>query len=189
MSDELPVTDDDSLVDANLVDADEVRRAMEYYLLRGWTDGLPVVPVTASYLDEFLATTSRDPDEVLLPMPHLNKALTVRLAAINAALAGCLPEYLPVVLAAWDAFLADGMVPRAIWQSTTGTAPFSVLFGPLRTTLGFPGYQYVTVPHPIASRTQEEIDEIAAATLPEIVRVLGAGLTIRPSTAAPGNGA
>jgi hypothetical protein len=47
-------------------------------------------------------------------------------------------------------------------------------------SLGFPGYQYVTVPHPIASRTQQEIDEIAAAALPEIVRVLGAGLTVRP---------
>ncbi len=46
-------------------------------------------------------------------------------------------------------------------------------------SLGFPGYQYVAVPHPIASRTQEEIDEIARAALPDIVRVLGAGLTIR----------
>src|ERR1700722_120002 len=119
------------------VDADQVRRAMEYYESRGWTDGLPVVPVMPSYLAEFLATTARDPGEVLLPMPHLNKALTVRLAAINAALAGCRPEYFPVVLAAWDAFLQDGMVSRSIWQSTTGTAPFSVLFGPLRTALGF----------------------------------------------------
>ena len=48
-------------------------------------------------------------------------------------------------------------------------------------SLGFPGYQYVTVPHPIASATQAEIDEIAATALAEIVRVLGAGLTIRPS--------
>src|SRR5215469_17485210 len=95
------------------------------------------MPVTQSYLDEFLATTSRDPDEVLMPMPHLNKNLTVRIAALNAALAGCLPEYLPVVLAAWDAFGKDGMVSRSIWQSTTGTAPFSVLFGPKRTELGF----------------------------------------------------
>ena len=61
----------------------------------------------------------------------------MRLAALNAALAGCLPEYFPVVLAAWDAFLRDGMVSRSIWQSTTGTAPFSVLYGPLRTSLGF----------------------------------------------------
>src|SRR3984885_7746858 len=102
---------------------------MDYYHARGWTDGLPVVPVTASYLSEFLATTARDPKEVLIPMPHLNKALTVRLAALNAALAGCQPEHFP--------FLLDGMVSRSIWQSTTGTAPFSVLFGPLRTTLGF----------------------------------------------------
>ncbi len=118
------------------VDADEVRRAMEYYAERGWTDGLPVVPVTGSYLAEFLATTGRDPDEVLIPMPHLNRNLTVRLAAINAALAGCLPEYLPVVLAAWDSFLKDGMVTRSIWQSTTGTAGFVVVNGPVRQRIG-----------------------------------------------------
>jgi hypothetical protein len=119
-----------------LVDLDEVRRAMEYYAARGWTDGLPVVPVTESYLASFLATTRRDPDEVLIPMPHLNRNLTVRLAAINAALAGCLPEYFPVVLAAWDSFLKDGMVTRSIWQSTTGTAPFVIVHGPVRQRLG-----------------------------------------------------
>ena len=46
-------------------------------------------------------------------------------------------------------------------------------------SLGFPGYQYVTVQHPIASRTDQEIDEMAAGALPDIVRVLGGGLTIR----------
>jgi hypothetical protein len=119
------------------VDSAEIRRVIEYYYERGWTDGLPVVPVTESYLDEFLATTPRHPDEVLIPMPHLNKNLTVRLAALNAALAGCRPAYLPVVIAAWDSFRLDGMVTKAIWQSTTGTAPFSVLYGPKRTELGF----------------------------------------------------
>jgi len=49
-------------------------------------------------------------------------------------------------------------------------------------SLGFPGYQYVAVPHPIASRTEKEIDEIVDIALPEIVRVLGAGLTIRPAS-------
>ncbi|HEY6494574.1 MAG TPA: hypothetical protein VIZ43_14965 [Trebonia sp.] len=137
MSSEPPVIDGDSLVDDALVDVADFRRVQDYYASRGWTDGLPVVPVTASYLAEFLATTARDPDEVIIAMPHLNKELTVRLAALNAALAGCRPEYLPVVLAAWDAFAGDGMVARSIWQSTTGTAPFSVLFGPLRTELGF----------------------------------------------------
>lgn len=128
---EPPVIDD-----APLADPAEVRRAMEFYAARGWTDGLPVVPVTASYLEEFLATTARDPAEVVVPYPHLNRNLTVRLAAINAALAGCLPEYFPVVLAAWDSFGAEGGVSRAIWQSTTGTAPFTVVNGPVRQRIG-----------------------------------------------------
>lgn len=123
--------------DALLVDADQAVAANEYYAEHGWTDGLPVVPVTASYLERFLAETKRDPSEVVLAMPHLNRELTVRLAAINAALAGCKPEYLPVVLAAWESFRNEGMVPRAIWQSTTGTAPFLIINGPIRERLGF----------------------------------------------------
>jgi len=95
-------------------DAAGLRQAMEYYDGQGWTDGLPVVPVTESYLASFLRVAGREPDDVLLDMPHLNRALTVRLAAINAALAGCRPEYFPVVLAAWESLVAEGYVGRAI---------------------------------------------------------------------------
>ena len=119
-----------------MVDGAAVREAIEYYDGRDWTDGLPVVPVTESYLAAFLARTSRDPGEVLLAMPHLNRQCTVRLAAINAALAGCRPEYFPVVLAAWDALALEGYPGRGIWQSTTGTAPFLIVNGPVRTALG-----------------------------------------------------
>jgi hypothetical protein len=122
--------------DVPLVDPDEVLRVMEYYADRGWTDGLPVVPVTESYLRRFLALTDRDPADVVLAMPHLNRTCTVRLAAINAAMAGCRPEYFPVVLAAWESLKKDGAVPRAIWQSTTGTAPFIVVNGPIREAIG-----------------------------------------------------
>ena len=62
------------------------------------------------------------------------------------------------------------------------TTAFRITAEAMARSLGFPGYQYVTVPHPIASRTQEEIDEIAGEALPEIIRVLGAGLTIRAAT-------
>jgi hypothetical protein len=122
--------------DLPVVDADEVRGVLEDYYARGWTDGLPVMPVTESILAGFLAQTSRDPDEVLLAMPHLNRDCTVRLAAINAAMAGCLPEYFPVVIAAWSALNAEGYVPRAIWQSTTGTASILLVNGPVRERLG-----------------------------------------------------
>lgn len=105
--------------------------AIEYFYENGWTDGLPVVPCTRSRLDEFLAQTSLDPDTVILEMRHLNRGCTVREAAINAVMAGCLPEYFPVVLAAWKSFDELGIGSSAIWQSTTGTAPFLIVGGPL----------------------------------------------------------
>ena len=62
------------------------------------------------------------------------------------------------------------------------TDAFRITAEAMARSLGFPGYQYVALPHPIASRTEQEIDEIVAIALPEIVRVLGAGLTIRPAS-------
>ena len=60
------------------------------------------------------------------------------------------------------------------------TDAFRITAEAMARSLGFPGYQYVTVQHPIASRTEKEIDEMARDALPEIVRILGGGLTIRP---------
>jgi hypothetical protein len=119
-----------------LADAAEIRAAMEFYAGQEWTDGLPVVPVTESYLSEFLAATSRDPEEVLFAVPHLNRECTVRLAAINAAMAGCRPEYFPVVVAAWEAIAKEPYPKRGIWQSTTGTAPLLIVNGPVRGRIG-----------------------------------------------------
>ncbi len=118
------------------VDVARIQDALEYYYDREWTDGLPVVPVSASSLEPFLASVDRDPEEVLFTITHLNRHLTVRLAAINAAMAGCRPEYFPVVLAAWEAIAQEPHPARGIWQSTTGTAPFLVVNGPIRHEIG-----------------------------------------------------
>jgi hypothetical protein len=118
------------------VDMETIRQVMEFYAGQAWTDGLPVMPVTESYLGKFLAQTSRAPDEVVFRMPHLNRACSVRSAAINAAMAGCLPEYFPVVLAAWEALTLEGYAGKGIWQSTTGTAPMLLVNGPVRNRLG-----------------------------------------------------
>ena len=64
------------------------------------------------------------------------------------------------------------------------TDAFRVTAEAMANQMGFPGYQYVAVPHPIASRTEKEIDEMARDALPDILQVLGAGLTylgVRPS--------
>ena len=125
-----------TVADRPEVDISTIRQVMEYYTEQGWTDGLPVMPVTESYLQEFLSHTERAPDDVVFRMPHLNRQCTVRAAAINAAMAGCLPEYLPVVLAAWDALTIEGYAGKGIWQSTTGTAPLLLVNGPVRERLG-----------------------------------------------------
>ncbi len=78
------------------------RELIEYCYAQGWSDGLPVVPPIQEFVDEFLAQTDRDPDELLMVQEHLDRSCNVRQAAINAVMAGCRPEYFPVVLAAME---------------------------------------------------------------------------------------
>jgi len=118
-------------------DPDVAREAIEYCYEQGWTDGLPVIPASRALVDQFLAHTGRPPEEVLWRMDHLGTECTVETAAINAAMAGCKPEYFPVVLAAWDAVMRDRAAKGGGWQSTSGPAPLIVLNGPIRQQLGF----------------------------------------------------
>jgi hypothetical protein len=126
----------DAEVAADQERLDYARAAIEYAYDQGWTDGLPVVPVTRPLVEEFLAQTSRPADEVVAAVRHLNRECTVEQAAVNAALAGCRPEYFPVVLAAWDALMRDRAVVGGGWQSTSGPAPLIVVNGPVRHRLG-----------------------------------------------------
>src|SRR3954451_8795733 len=109
---------------------------VDYCFEQGWTDGLPVVPCDTDQLDAMLASVDRDPDQVLLDMPQLGRSVTVRLAAINAVMAGCLPEYFPLVVSAWDSLREEGYARKGIWQSTTGTASLLLVNGPVRQELG-----------------------------------------------------
>ena len=79
--------------------------------------------------------------------------------------------------------MADGiLLERAgIPAVSLCTDAFKLSAGAMARSMGFPGYEYVTVPHPVASRTEKEIDEMARVALSEIVRILGGGLTIRPA--------
>jgi len=116
------------------MDPDVARQAIECYE-RGWSDGLPLVPASQPLVEGFLATTARAPDEVI--GSHLGRDCTVYLAAVNAAMAGCLPGYFPVVLAAFDALMCERAARGGGWQSTSGPAPLIVVNGPVRHELGF----------------------------------------------------
>ena len=71
-----------------------------YFFARGWTDGLPVLPPTLAAVAKMLAAGAQRADSILGVIPPLNGVATAEKVAANAVLAGCLPEYFPLVLAA-----------------------------------------------------------------------------------------
>src|SRR4029077_6365486 len=85
---------------------------------RGWSDGLPLVPPTEERVLRMLDGTARDPQEVLGPVPAALAAATVEKIAINAVMAGCKPEYLPVVLAAVEAVLEESFAMHGVLATT-----------------------------------------------------------------------
>jgi len=118
------------------LDPDAAQAAIEYCYEQGWSDGLPLVPATEPVVEAFLATVARDPGEVIGHLKQIDRAVTVRTLAINAVMAGCKPDYFPVVLAAWQALAAERATNGGGWQSTSGPAPLIVVNGPIRKELG-----------------------------------------------------
>jgi len=109
------------------------------YQERGWTDGLPIVPPTEIAVLEFLNATDRDPREVIGVLPPRQGEATVERIAANAVMAGCRPEYFPVVLAAIEA-LADPLFNLDSVQATTHpVAPLIVVNGPIVREIGLNG--------------------------------------------------
>ena len=102
---------------------------------RNVTDGLPVVPPTRERVERAIAACGRRADEVIGEVaPRLGKA-TVERIAVNAVMAGCRPEYLPVVLAAVEAVCDDAFSLIGVSGTTDAVAPILVVNGPVRAAL------------------------------------------------------
>ncbi len=109
--------------------------AIEMYFDKGVTDGLPVVPPTEDRMQRMLAATGRPADEVVALVPPNFGEATVEKIAINSVMAGCKPEYLPVVLAGVEAMCDDRVNLHGV-QGTTHTAtPLFIVNGPIRKQL------------------------------------------------------
>ena len=99
---------------------------------RGWTDGLPVVPATPEKVEAFLATAGLPPDAVLGTVATREVTVTAEDAAINAVMAGCRPEYFPVVVAAVRAHLDEHGNCHSTTGTLSGAAHAIVVNGPIR---------------------------------------------------------
>lgn len=112
--------------------AEEINR---FFASKEWTDGLPIVPPTIERVEEFLKFTDRSPDEVIAVLPSANLGATPWNIAVNAVMAGCHPEHMPLILAAVEA-LGDERCCLGSLGSTSGIFPYILINGPIVKQLG-----------------------------------------------------
>jgi hypothetical protein len=108
----------------------------EYFHQREWSDGLPIVPPTVEKIEAFLSYADRDPDESLGTLLPANRAATIWTIAANGVMAGCKPEYMPILVALVEA-MADPLYGVEHSGNTPGADTLITLNGPIIKQLGF----------------------------------------------------
>ena len=110
--------------------------AMEHFFMMGWTDGLPVVPPTPEKVEAMLKEVGLTGSEIMGKIAERNSVITSEKVAINAVMAGCLPAYMPVVLAAVQAVLDPAFGVHGPTVSTGGAATLVIVNGPIIQQIG-----------------------------------------------------
>ncbi|MBI2909317.1 MAG: hypothetical protein HYX92_16860 [Chloroflexi bacterium] len=113
-----------------------LKEVQEFFHRNLWSDGLPVIPPTLEEVHGFLRFTDRSPDEVIGVLLPENRQATVWNTAVNGVMAGCRPEYMPVLIAIVEA-IADPEFGIEHAGSTPGWEPLIVLNGPISKELDF----------------------------------------------------
>jgi hypothetical protein len=121
---------------ARRIDIAPLDDPFEFMFDQGFTDGLPVIPPAPERVLRMLGGTRRDAQEVIGIVPPNMAPVTIEKIAINAVMAGCKPEYLPVVIAAVDAALTPEFNAHGVMATTWGATPVIVVNGPIRNRIG-----------------------------------------------------
>ncbi len=120
---------------------DDVMAFTRFSLLRGWGDGLPLIPPTEARVRAFLSRNNRYPDEVICSLPPSNAECTVEKIAINAVMAGAEPESLPLIIAALEAMADPDFELFGQNTTTAPVVPLTLVNGSIRDRLQIP-YQH-----------------------------------------------
>ena len=134
--DRLQADADDSPIRARRIEVAGGDDIAEFMFDQGFSDGLPLVPPTPERVLRMLAGTSRDAQDIVAVVPPNMAPATVEKIAINAVMAGCRPEYLPVVIAAVEAVCTDEFNMHGVTATTMGASPVLVVNGPIRERIG-----------------------------------------------------
>ena len=111
----------------------------EFFLEKEWSAGFPVVTPTEKRIARMLTGTTRDHDDVIGPIPPAMEIATVRSVAVHSLMAGCRPEYLPVVIAATELMLRDEFNVNGVQGTMHGVAPMMIVNGPYAADIGIHG--------------------------------------------------
>ncbi len=136
-------TDNTEPVALDIVASGTIDEVHERFLAEGWSDGNPFVPPTRDRVERYLEGSGHDPWKALGTAPASGRDLTIWSIAVNAVMAGCRPEHLPVLIALAE-ILADPQYGAEHSGNTTGADALIVLDGPNASALGFdcgPGAQ------------------------------------------------
>ena len=126
-----------SIANAATVDVEaDALAAIDACYEKGWTDGLPVVPPEVARVEAMLAMEGRPPETVIATHPTTGLECSILSAAVNAVMAGCLPEYFPVLVAALEAANEPAYNFHASTASTGGSAPLLIVSGPVVHDIG-----------------------------------------------------
>ena len=117
-------------------DAVEIGDAIETYFEQPWSDGLPVVPPTAEKIAAVVAALGGEPERLEVIVPPRRGRLTREVLAINMVMAGCKPEYAPVVRAAMLALCSPPFNLNGVQATTHMASPLLVVNGPVRLRIG-----------------------------------------------------
>lgn len=121
---------------ARRVDLATLEDPIEAAFDRGWSDGLPVVPPTEARVLSMLDGIGREPGDFVCDVPPDLNPLTVEHVAINAVMAGCKPEYMPVLLAAVEAACSDEFNMHGLLATTYFSGPIIIVNGPITKAIG-----------------------------------------------------
>ena len=136
MEEQLIARFDDELLSSRNIELADLEDDVEGCYERGWSDGLPVIPPTRVRVIRMLKGTDRSPGEIIGNIPPDNAPCTIEKVAINAVLAGCKPEYFPIVLASVQAALQDKFCMHGLLCTTYFSGPVMIVNGPVVQQVG-----------------------------------------------------
>ncbi|MFP6868945.1 MAG: hypothetical protein VCE91_06275 [Nitrospinota bacterium] len=112
---------------------------VEFFFEKKWSDGLPVVVPTEERIERMISGASRDPVELIGAVPPAFGEATVRAIAAHAVMAGCRPEYLPVLIAGLESMLDERFGLNGLQGSMNSSAPLLIVNGPYAKKIGLHG--------------------------------------------------